>query len=249
VYDLLKGALLLTSALVLGLVQVSRVYHYIRGEAIIKLYVIFNILEIFDKLCCSLGQDVMEGLYATTRDQLNAVPAGDSAAARRQLRAVAKLSGHFAIAVAYVVFHSAVLFVQIVCLNVAINSRNNALLTLLVSNNFVELKGSVFKRFEAENLFQVSCSDTVERFQLSLFLVLIAAQELSSWSAASSLLPAMVRVRGRCASQLRHDPPACRQCSTSPRRDMHRALTVPVPARCRPLCRSAFLCARRWWTT
>jgi hypothetical protein len=41
------------------LLQVSRVYHYIRGEAIIKLYVIFNILEILDKLCASLGSDVI----------------------------------------------------------------------------------------------------------------------------------------------------------------------------------------------
>lgn len=39
--------------------QISRVYHYIRGEAVIKLYVIFNILEIVDKLCASLGADMM----------------------------------------------------------------------------------------------------------------------------------------------------------------------------------------------
>ena len=56
------------------------------------------------------------------------------------------------------VIHSLVLFYQVVTLNVAINSHNNALLTLLVSNQFVELKGSVFKKFEKENLFQISCS-------------------------------------------------------------------------------------------
>ena len=36
-YDLLKCAILVTATLALGVVQVSRVYHYIRGEAIIKL--------------------------------------------------------------------------------------------------------------------------------------------------------------------------------------------------------------------
>ena len=55
----------------------------------------------------------------------------------------------------------------------AINSYNNALLTLLLSNQFVEIKGSVFKKFERENIFQLSCSDIVERFQLSLFLVIV----------------------------------------------------------------------------
>ena len=38
-YDLIKGAIFLAATLALGAVQVSRVYHYIRGEAIIKLCV------------------------------------------------------------------------------------------------------------------------------------------------------------------------------------------------------------------
>jgi len=101
---------------------------------------------------------------------------------------------HFSVAVLYVVAHAVILFVQIVCLNVAINSRNNALFTLLISNNFMELKASVFKKFEAENLFQVACSDAVERFQLILFLILIGIQELTSLSAASALLPSMLAI-------------------------------------------------------
>lgn len=61
------------------------------------------------------------------------------------------------------VAHTLVLFYQLVCLNVAINSYDNALLTLLLSNQFVEIKGSVFKKFEKENLFQMSCAGTSER--------------------------------------------------------------------------------------
>ena len=51
-----------------------------------------------------------------------------------------------------------VLFYQVMTLNVSVNSYNNALLTLLLSNQFVEIKGSVFKKFEKENLFQLSCA-------------------------------------------------------------------------------------------
>lgn len=36
--------------------------------------------------------------------------------------------------------HSLLLFAQVVTINVAINSSNTSLLTLLVSNNFAELK-------------------------------------------------------------------------------------------------------------
>jgi hypothetical protein len=56
------------------------------------------------------------------------------------------------------VVHTLVLFYSLVSLNVAINSYDNALLTLLLSNQFVEIKGAVFKKFEKENLFQMSCA-------------------------------------------------------------------------------------------
>ena len=59
-------------------------------------------------------------------------------------------------AIIYLVLHSLLNFVRMVALNVACNSSINSLLTLLISNNFVELKSSVFKKFEPENLFQVN---------------------------------------------------------------------------------------------
>jgi hypothetical protein len=144
----------------------------------------------------------MDGLYRTTRDAL-APAAGSQGSARGAPRGgsggccsggMCQVLFHFSVAVVYVVFHALILFVQIVCLNVAINSRNNALFTLLISNNFMELKASVFKKFEAENLFQVACSDAVERFQLLLFLLLIGVQELTSASAVKALVPSMLAI-------------------------------------------------------
>lgn len=65
-----------------------------------------------------------------------------------------------------------------VTLNVAVNSYSNALLTLLLSNQFVEIKSTVFKKFEKENLFQITCADVVERFQLWLMLSIIICRNL-----------------------------------------------------------------------
>ena len=56
------------------------------------------------------------------------------------------------------VAHSLVMVYQMISLNVAVNSYDHALLTLLVSNQFVEIKGSVFKKFEKDNLFQITCA-------------------------------------------------------------------------------------------
>lgn len=181
----------------LGSVQLGRLYHYIRGEATLKLYVFFNILSVLDTLASSFGQDVLDALLKTTRDtagdvlsvelfspQQPAILLGPGTR-KKQRQALARLAFYSFLAVVYVSFHAAVIFVQAVCLNVAVNSRGNALLPLLVSSNFMELKSSVFKRYEAEQLFQISCSDSVERFVLSLHLLLIALQQSSmSWTDA-----------------------------------------------------------------
>lgn len=60
-----------------------------------------------------------------------------------------------------IVIHAVLVLCQAVTLNVAINSHNKALLTVLVSNQFVELKGNVFRKFDVNNLFQMSSSGKV----------------------------------------------------------------------------------------
>ena len=114
---------------------------------------------------------------------------------------VAAVAVDFAIAFVYISVHTLILLIQSVALNVAVNSNNNVLLTLLVSNNFVELKGSVFKKCEKQNLFQISAAaaaaaaqfgaqfwraiqsyrppfppqvraDAVERFQMFIYLLM-----------------------------------------------------------------------------
>ena len=93
---------------------------------------------------------------------------------------------------------------QMISLNVAVNSYDNALLTLLVSNQFVEIKGSVFKKFEKDNLFQITCAgtsaaplslvrradferltDIVERFTLALMLLVVAFRNLIELSGST----------------------------------------------------------------
>lgn len=58
----------------------------------------------------------------------------------------------------FTVAHTTILVYQLISLNIAINAFDNSLLTLLLSNQFVEIKGSVFKKFEKDNLFQITCA-------------------------------------------------------------------------------------------
>ncbi|KAF2003746.1 DUF747-domain-containing protein [Amniculicola lignicola CBS 123094] len=166
--DILKGALVIMSCAILMRFDASRMYHGIRGQAAIKLYVIYNVLEVCDRLLSAVGQDVLECLFS--RETLDRDADGRSK--------VLRPFWMFLLALTYNVAHATALFYQVITLNVAVNSYSNALLTLLLSNQFVEIKGTVFKRFEKENLFQITCADIVERFQLWLMLLIIAMRNI-----------------------------------------------------------------------
>jgi hypothetical protein len=162
------GALIIICSIVLMWFDASRMYHSIRGQAAIKLYVIYNVLEVFDRLLSALGQDVLECLFS--KETLERNPDGRSKVTRPFYM--------FILALLYSIIHATILFYQVVTLNVAVNSYSNALLTLLMSNQFVEIKSTVFKKFEKENLFQLTCADVVERFQLWLMLMIIALRNI-----------------------------------------------------------------------
>ena len=60
--------------------------------------------------------------------------------------------------------HSFILFIHIATLNVAMNSRDQALLSLLIGGNFAEIKSTVFKKYNKQNLFKITTSDSKFQF-------------------------------------------------------------------------------------
>ncbi len=119
-----------------------------------------------DKLLSALGQDILECLFSNETLERNV----------NGRSKVLRPLGMFVLSLIYNVVHTTALFYQVITLNVAVNSYSNALLTLLISNQFVEIKSTVFKKIEKDNLFQLTCADIVERFQLWLMLVIIACR-------------------------------------------------------------------------
>ena len=65
--DLLRGVLILLASYFLNHIDMSQAYHNVRNQSVIKLYVVFNVLEIFDKLLSSFGSDILESLNSSTR--------------------------------------------------------------------------------------------------------------------------------------------------------------------------------------
>lgn len=166
--DILTLVLIFTTVMLLSspVFEVSRLYHDIRGQAHIKLYVMFGVLEVTDKLLSSVSQEVFTVLVG--------IPFSNTS-----LKNLTNLFLFLVLALFFSACHSYVLIYQSVSLHVAANSYSNALLTLLLSNQFAELKSAVFKKFDREGLFQVTLSDLTERFQLSIMLAIIAFRNIS----------------------------------------------------------------------
>ena len=118
-------------------------------------------LEVADRLIASIGQDTMDTFFWSLTHP-----------------SAFRLFFHFSFAVLYMFAHSFIMLLQgkilepsgdwpsmdrtaklnyfsATTLNVAFNNHNKVLLLIMMSNNFIEIKGSVFKKFEKNNLFQV----------------------------------------------------------------------------------------------
>lgn len=123
-------------------------------------------LEVADRLLSSIGQDILEALFWTAiepkKNRLHILP-------------------HLFISSIYVFVHSLVMLCSVTTLNVAFNSHNKALLTIMLSNNFVELKGSVFKKVDKSNVFLMSCNDVKERFYNLVFLLIIFIRNMAEF--------------------------------------------------------------------
>ncbi|XP_059407826.1 transmembrane anterior posterior transformation protein 1 homolog [Carassius carassius] len=170
VCDVLKGVIMILCYFMMHYVDYSMMYHMIRGQSVIKLYIIYNMLEVADRLFSSFGQDILDALYWTATEP------------KERKRAHIGVIPHFFMAVLYVFMHAILIMVQATTLNVAFNSHNKSLLTIMMSNNFVEIKGSVFKKFEKNNLFQMSNSDIKERFTNYILLLIVCLRNMEQFS-------------------------------------------------------------------
>lgn len=157
--------------LTLQMTDISLIYHIIRGQGIIKLYVVYNVLEIFDKLCQSFGEDVLQVLFNSAEGLSDCSP--DSMIFQLMRFILDEM-----IAIIAFVVHSFILLAQAITLSTCIIAHNNALLALLVSNNFSEVKSNVFKRVSKENLHNLVYYDIIERFHITIFVLFVLSQNI-----------------------------------------------------------------------
>ncbi|KAG4401028.1 hypothetical protein GLYMA_07G191900v4 [Glycine max] len=151
--------------IVLQQIDISLIYHMIRGQATIKLYVIYNMLEIFDKLCQNFIGDVLPMLFHSAEELARCPPETES-----MKFWIWRFISDQVLAV--------VASIQAITLSACIVSHYNALPALLVSNNFAEIKSYVFKGYSRDNVHSMVYSDSIERFHISAFILFVLAQNI-----------------------------------------------------------------------
>ena len=186
--DSLWLLMLVAAVAATGSVGVSMLYHYIRGQEVIKLYLACSVLECFDKLCCAFNCHVLDALQNSVYIVVNTAATGGSHA--ELMYAAAQLGFDAALTMAVTVSHTMIMLTHAVTLSVAINSHTNAMLLVLISNNFGEIKGHVFKKMDETKVFTAAHMDIVERVHLSICLLFVAAQRVT---AAGSLAGGLTR--------------------------------------------------------
>jgi hypothetical protein len=106
----------------------------------IKLYLLVAIVEVFDRLMCGFGQDALDSLYWNTTRRPHAHP---------------RLIVSLIVVYVYSLLHSCILFIHVSTNNVAMNSADHVLLSLLIGGNFAEIKG-IYMEIHSHNIQSTS---------------------------------------------------------------------------------------------
>uniref|UniRef100_A0A915NEX6 Protein TAPT1 homolog n=1 Tax=Meloidogyne floridensis TaxID=298350 RepID=A0A915NEX6_9BILA len=67
--DILKVVIIVCSCWFMQFADTSMMYHLVRGQGVIKLYIFYNMLEVADKLFSSFGQDTLDALFWTVSER------------------------------------------------------------------------------------------------------------------------------------------------------------------------------------
>ncbi len=169
IYDLICASIFVVMTMFLWHIQAGAIYFWVKEmtHEFLKLSVLHTALELGDKICCSFGIDVLEALAASCTT-LSTNPT---------MRNARHVVADAMVALMLLMAHAGALMCQALVYGVAMNSKKNSLLALLIASNFTEIKGTVFKRFDPTKIFTLTCQDIVERFHLYVIMSFVLVEE------------------------------------------------------------------------
>ncbi|EPR77945.1 Eukaryotic membrane protein family [Spraguea lophii 42_110] len=138
-------------------IDVSYMYHVIRTQSLMKMYVLFNVLELSEKLIGTLSSDLLSFIKSF------------DIAIKKNYKKYYISTFFYSIST---IIETVILSMQYIVILQSIHACSNTLYALLISNLFLELKSSVFKRGDRKMVFEVLHQDLLKRFNLFLYVTL-----------------------------------------------------------------------------
>lgn len=66
--DALKGFILLVCSILMCYIDTNMMYHLVKSQSVMKLYIFYNMLEVGDRLFSAFGQDTIDALFWTATE-------------------------------------------------------------------------------------------------------------------------------------------------------------------------------------
>lgn len=66
--DVLKGFILLICSILMCYIDTNMMYHLVKSQSVMKLYIFYNMLEVGDRLFSAFGQDTIDALFWTATE-------------------------------------------------------------------------------------------------------------------------------------------------------------------------------------
>eukprot|EP01017_Pseudomicrothorax_dubius_P037278 TRINITY_DN5447_c0_g2_i1.p1 TRINITY_DN5447_c0_g2~~TRINITY_DN5447_c0_g2_i1.p1 ORF type:complete len:433 (-),score=73.90 TRINITY_DN5447_c0_g2_i1:65-1303(-) len=157
--------IVISSYLILEKISLSAFYHFIKGQPFVKLFVVINTIEIFDRLMIFMGDYLLRTLWNRIETE----------------RSFLRIWLDLLVSTIYTTIHTMLLIVEFININVSLNSEMVSFFVILFANNMTELKITVFKKFDEKAMQNQVFYDCVERFQkfLHVFLMLTNPKSLN----------------------------------------------------------------------
>ncbi|GLC34595.1 hypothetical protein PLESTB_001244300 [Pleodorina starrii] len=184
-YDMVCLAILFLATAALRAVRPGSIYYWLKDitSEFLKMSVLSTAFDMLDKILSNFGNDVLEALSGTCTQWLEGK------------KRMWQLASDATVAGGIVTLHALTLMCQALIVAVALNSSRNGLVALLIANNFVEIKSTVFKKWDSTRIWALVCADAVERFHLLVVLSFVVVEEMDS-AASWSPPPDYLRVCG-----------------------------------------------------
>jgi hypothetical protein len=163
--DILKLLLLILGFMALRLLDIPSLSTFMAKESLLKIKYLATLVAVMDRLMSSYGTNILGSLFWAVNQPPHKVKRG--------------YYWHFILSIIYIIIHSSIMLAYIAVMDVAMEGKNTALLTLLILIQFAEMKSAVLKDMAKDKLYAICYNDILERFQLSIVVVLLFFYNIS----------------------------------------------------------------------